>query len=342
MNRLVLTRPDDWHLHLRDEPYLKMTVADAARQFARALVMPNLRPPLYRLQPIRDYRARIRRAAGETGFSPLMSFYLTDQAQPEEIRQGYEEGLLTAAKLYPQGATTNSSQGVSRVENLTSVLEEMQRVGMPLLVHGEVVDETVDIFDREAVFLERVLTPLRQRFPALKLVLEHVTTREGVAWVCEAPGPTAGTITAHHLHLNRNHLLAGGIRPHHYCLPVAKREEHRQALVQAATSGNKRFFLGTDSAPHAQSLKEAACGCAGVYTAHAALELYAEAFAAVGKLDRLEGFASFYGPDFYGLPRNQGHVTLVEEAWDVPEFYVYGCETLVPFRANQQLRWKLE
>lgn len=338
---LTLTRPDDWHLHLRDGAALSAVLPDTARQFARAIVMPNLKPPVTTVEQARAYRQRILAAlpAG-MAFEPLMTLYLTDNTRPEEIEAARDSGLVHAVKLYPAGATTNSDAGVTDIRRCHAALEAMQRVGMPLLVHGEVTDPAIDLFDREAVFIEQVMMPLRRDFPALKVVFEHITTKEAAEYVRDAEGPVGATITAHHLLFNRNAIFTGGIRPHYYCLPVLKRETHREALVAAATSGNPRFFLGTDSAPHARGLKEHACGCAGCYTALHAMELYAEAFDTAGALDKLEAFASFHGPDFYGLPRNTGTLTLRRESWQLPESLPYGDATLVPLRAGETLSWK--
>lgn len=344
MQQITLTRPDDWHLHLRDGDALQAVLPDTAKRFARAIVMPNLKPPVTSVAQAAAYRERILAALppGAT-FTPLMTLYLTDNLAPEEIERAKASGIIHAVKLYPAGATTNSDAGVTDLAKCAATLGRMEKLGLPLLVHGEVTDPDVDVFDREAVFIDKVLTPLVKDFPALKVVLEHVTTEEGVAFVTTA-GPTiAATITAHHLLLNRNALFAGGIRPHHYCLPVLKRERHRRALIAAATSGNPKFFLGTDSAPHARRSKEAACGCAGCYTAHAGIELYAEAFAAAGALDRLEAFASFHGADFYGLPRNREKITLVRRSWRVPETLPYlADDVLVPLRAGEMVGWTVE
>jgi dihydroorotase len=342
MDRLTLRRPDDWHLHLRDGAPLASTVADAARGFARAIVMPNLRPAVRTTAQALDYRERILGEVPEgSTFEPLMTLYLTDDTPPEEISRARLSGRVFGVKLYPAGATTHSDEGVTRLSRCFHTLEKMQEFGMPLLVHGESTDPAIDVFDREQVFLEEVLGPLLERFPGLKVVLEHITTREAAQYV-EVTGPNvAATITAHHLLLNRNAIFLGGIRPHHYCLPVLKREVHREALVEAATSGNPKFFLGTDSAPHARNTKEAACGCAGIYTAHAALELYAAAFEEAGALDKLEGFASVFGAQFYGLPLNDGQVTLVREEWRVPERLRFGKDELVPLRAGETIPWKL-
>jgi dihydroorotase len=342
MDRITLRRPDDWHLHLRDGAALASTVADAARCFARAIVMPNLRPAVRTTAQALDYRERILGEVPEgSTFEPLMTLYLTDDTAPEEISRAKLSGRVFGVKLYPAGATTHSDEGVTRLSRCFHALEKMQEFGMPLLVHGEVTDPAIDVFDREQVFLEEVLGPLLERFPRLKVVLEHITTREAAQYV-EVTGPNvAATITAHHLLLNRNALFLGGIRPHHYCLPVLKRETHREALVEAATSGNPKFFLGTDSAPHARNTKEAACGCAGIYTAHAALELYAAAFEEAGALDKLEGFASVFGAQFYGLPLNDARVTLLREEWRVPERLRFGSDELVPLRAGETIPWKL-
>ena len=342
MQRLILTRPDDWHLHLRDGALLQSVLPDSARQFARAIVMPNLRPPITTTEQAQSYRARILAAlpAG-AAFEPLMTLYLTDNTTAQEIRNARESGVIHAVKLYPAGATTNSDAGVTDIRKTYPALEEMQRCNMPLLVHGEATDPAVDVFDREAVFIERVLQPLLRDLPQLRTVFEHITTREAVQFVTDAPDTVAATITAHHLLYNRNALFSGGMRPHYFCLPVLKRETHRAALGEAAASGNPKFFLGTDSAPHAQHTKETACGCAGIYTAHAALELYAEAFDRIGALDRLEGFASFHGADFYGLPRNTGKVTLRKESWQVPDSLAFGEHRLVPLRAGEIVKWRM-
>jgi len=339
---ISLIRPDDWHLHLRDGAMMQSVLPDTARQFARAIVMPNLRPPVTTTVLALQYRQRILAAlpAG-TIFEPLMTLYLTDNTSAEEIRKAKASGAVHAVKLYPAGATTNSDAGVTDLRKTYAALEEMQRCGMPLLVHGEVTDSNTDIFDREAVFIESVLQPLLKDLPALHVVFEHITTREAAQFVESSADNIAATITAHHLLYNRNAMLVGGIRPHYYCLPVLKRETHREALVKAATSGNRRFFLGTDSAPHAQHTKENACGCAGCYTAHTAIELYAEAFEAAGALDRLEAFASFYGADYYGLPRNTETVTLRKETWQVPASVGFGEHRLVPLRAGEKMSWKL-
>jgi len=341
--QITLTRPDDWHLHLRDGEALAAVLPHTARQFARAIVMPNLRPPVTTVAAAAEYRARILAAlpAG-MAFEPLMTLYLTDNTPADEIRRAVDSGFVKAVKLYPAGATTNSDAGVTDLARCDAALAEMEKLGLPLLVHGEVTDPAIDIFDRENVFIERVMQPLLARRPGLRVVFEHITTRDAADFVAAAGANVAATITAHHLLYNRNAIFQGGLRPHYYCLPVLKREVHRAALVRAATSGSPKFFLGTDSAPHARGTKEAACGCAGCYTAHAALELYAEAFETAGALDRLEAFASFHGPDFYRLPRNAGKVTLVRESWTPPASYPYpGGETLVPLAAGEALRWKL-
>jgi dihydroorotase len=340
---LTLRRPDDWHVHLRDGAMLAAVVNHTARQFARAIVMPNLVPPVTTVAMARAYRERIIGAVDPAlDFTPLMTAYLTDTIDPDELARGHAEGVFTAAKLYPAGATTNSDSGVTDVANIYRVLERLQAIGMPLLVHGEVVDPEIDIFDREAVFIDRVLTKLVRDFPALKIVFEHITTQEAVDFVVGAPGTVAATVTAHHLEINRNHLLVGGVRPHLYCLPVAKRERHRQALRRAATSGNPKFFLGTDTAPHPRSEKEAACGCAGIFSAPIALESYAGTFEAEGALEHFEAFASMNGPRFYGLPVNDGTVTLVRQETQVPEDCGAGETAVVPFRAGETLRWRLE
>ncbi|HJS37462.1 MAG TPA: dihydroorotase [Burkholderiales bacterium] len=342
MDRLTIARPDDWHLHLRDGPQMADVLPDTARRFARAIVMPNLRTPVRTTQEALAYRNRILAALPEgASFEPLMTLYLTDDTPPEEIALARRSGQVHAVKLYPAGATTHSDSGVTRISRCFHALEKMEELGMPLLVHGEVTDPEVDVFDREPVFLEEVLGPLVERFAGLKIVLEHITTREAVHFVEVTGANVAATITAHHLLLNRNALFQGGMRPHHYCLPVLKREVHREALVEAATSGNPKFFLGTDSAPHARNAKETACGCAGIYTAHAALELYAVAFEEAHALERLEAFASRFGAQFYGLPANAGTITLVREAWKVPETLPFGLERLVPLRAGETLPWKI-
>ena len=342
MDRISITRPDDWHLHLRDGPAMASVLADSARCFARAIVMPNLQPPVTTTQQALHYRERILGAlAPGAAFEPLMTLYLTDNTPVEEIARAKLSGRVHGVKLYPAGATTHSDAGVTRISRCFAALEKMEQLGLPLLIHGETIDPMVDVFDREKAFIDEVLGPTVERFQGLKIVLEHITTRDAAQYV-EVTGPNVGaTITAHHLLLNRNALFLGGIRPHHYCLPVLKREEHREALVEAAISGNPKFFLGTDSAPHARAAKEAACGCAGIYTAHAAIELYAAAFEEAGALDKLEGFASHHGADFYGLPRNTGTITLVREEWSVPKTLRFGTDDLVPLRAGETIPWKL-
>lgn len=342
---LTLARPDDWHLHLRDGEILAAVLPHTTRQFGRAIVMPNLKPPVTTVEAARAYRARILAALpiGST-FEPLMTLYLTDNTPPDEIRRARESGFVHGVKLYPAGATTNSDFGVTDLSKCAKTLEAMQEVGMPLLVHGEVTDSEIDLFDREKVFIDRVMIPLRRDFPGLKVVFEHITTKDAAQYVRDDGAPAGllgATITAHHLLYNRNAIFQGGIRPHYYCLPVLKRETHRVALVEAATSGNSRFFLGTDSAPHPKGLKEHACGCAGCYTALHALELYAEAFDNAGALDKLEGFASFFGPDFYGLPRSSERVTLARERWMLPAEIVAGEALVVPLRAGEAIGWRL-
>ena len=340
ISRLTITRPDDWHLHLRDESALSRTVADSARYFGRAIVMPNLRQPVTTTKLAQAYYQRIVSARPEgSAFEPLMTLYLTDNTSPDEIIRAKDSGIVQAVKLYPAGATTNSDAGVTNLKHCLAALETMQKVGMPLCVHGEVTDNDIDIFDREKVFIERILSPLLRQLPELKVVFEHITTENAVHFVQDSSDKVAATITPHHLLLNRNNLLAGGIRPHHYCLPVLKRKTHQQALIQAATSGDAKFFLGTDSAPHAQHTKEAACGCAGIYSAHAAIELYAEVFESVGELDKLEAFASFNGADFYGLPRHHDSITLVKQRWQVPASYPFADAALVPMRAGEHIQW---
>ncbi|ABA58974.1 dihydroorotase [Nitrosococcus oceani ATCC 19707] len=339
---LQLTRPDDWHLHLRDGKMLTDIVPATGRRFARAIIMPNLRPPITTTTQALAYRKRILAAQPKNlDFEPLMTLYLTDNTIPEEITRARDSGHIYAVKLYPAGATTNADFGVTCLHKLYPVLEALQQQQLPLLIHGEVTDPAVDIFDRERVFIESHLIPLLHDFPALRVVLEHITTQEAVDFIEAAPPNIAATITPHHLLFNRNALLAGGIQPHYYCLPVLKREIHRQALVAAATSGNPKFFLGTDSAPHAKTAKETACGCAGIYSSHAALELYAEAFEEASALEKLEAFASFHGPDFYGLPRNQDTVTLIKTPWQVPESLPYGDDALIPLRGGTTVAWRL-
>ena len=342
MNKLTITRPDDWHLHLRDGETLKAVLPDTAHRFARAIVMPNLRPPVTNVDLALAYRERILEAVPNgLQFEPLMTLYLTDNTTGVEIKKASESGFVHAVKYYPAGATTNSDSGVTDLNKCSQVFEVMQNLGMPLLMHGEVTDGDVDVFDREKVFIDRNMKPLLARFPELKVVFEHITTRDAAQFVTAAPANVAATITPHHLLMNRNAMFAGGMRPHHYCLPILKREEHRQALVEAAISGSPKFFLGTDSAPHPKSAKESACGCAGMYSAHAAIELYAEVFDAENALAKLEAFASFYGADFYGLPRNQDHITLVKESWQVPAEMEFGDDVLVPLRAGQSVQWRM-
>ena len=341
--RLELTRPDDWHLHLRDGDVLASVVGHTAQRFARAIVMPNLKPPIITVAQAESYRARIMASlpAGAS-FQPLMTLYLTEATTVEEIARATASDSVFAVKYYPAGATTNSQDGVRDLRHVFPVLEAMQKHDLPLLLHGEVTDPQVDIFDRERIFIERHLLPLQHRFPALRMVLEHITTRDAVAFVSQAPATVAATITAHHLLLNRNALFQGGIQPHHYCAPILKREAHRQALLQAATSGDPHFFLGTDSAPHPREAKESACGCAGLYTSHAAIELYAEAFEEAGKLDQLEAFASFHGADFYRLPRNRERMVLERTSWTVPDQIPLAASTCVPMRAGQSVAWSVE
>lgn len=342
---LTLARPDDWHLHVRDGAMLAAVLPHTARQFARAIIMPNLRPPVTTTAQALAYRQRIVAATpAARRFTPLMTLYLTDNTPPEEIRRARDSGQVHAVKLYPAGATTNSDAGVTDLAKCAKTLDAMQEAGMPLLLHGEATDPAIDLFDRENVFIEQVLIPLRARHPGLKIVFEHITTRQAAEYVRDAdgaPGLLAATITPQHLLFNRNAIFVGGVRPHYYCLPVLKRETHRVALVEAATSGNPRFFLGTDSAPHLKGLKENACGCAGCFTAPHALELYAEAFDKAGALDRLEGFASFHGADFYGLPRNTEQVTLRREPWTLPEAFDAAGEEVVPLRAGETIQWRL-
>ncbi|MCG7537715.1 dihydroorotase [Pseudoalteromonas sp. OOF1S-7] len=338
---LTITRPDDWHVHLRDGAVLVDTVRDISRYMGRAIIMPNLVPPATCTQSALAYRERILAAKPNGQFEPLMVLYLTDNTSAEEIRAAQASGHIVAAKLYPAGATTNSDSGVTDIENIYPVLEVMQEVGMLLLIHGEVTDSSIDIFDREKVFIDTKLRKVVEAFPKLKIVLEHITTQDAVEFVESAPDNVAATITAHHLLYNRNHMLAGGIRPHYYCLPILKRNTHQQALLRAATSGSRKFFLGTDSAPHAKDKKEAACGCAGAYTAHAAIELYAEAFEEAGALDKLEGFASHFGADFYGLPRNTDTITLEKSSWQVPESYPLGDTQVVPIKAGASIDWQV-
>ncbi len=342
MQSLTITQPDDWHLHIRDGLMLLTVLQHTARQFARAIIMPNLKPPVTTTRQALAYRERILAALpGETGFEPLMTLYLTDNTSAAEIREARQSGHVHAVKYYPAGATTNSDSGVTDIRKVYATLEAMAEQDIPLLVHGEVVDNTVDIFDREKIFIDRILNPVHEKIPSLRIVFEHITTHEAVQYVLSANDNIAATITPHHLLFNRNAMLVGGIRPHFYCLPVLKRQTHQQALIEAATSGSPKFFLGTDSAPHAQTAKETACGCAGIYSAHAAMEFYALAFEPAGKLDRLEGFASHFGADFYRLPRNTGEITLIRESWRVPDHYAAGNEQLIPLLAGESLPWKL-
>ncbi|MHB8315126.1 MAG: dihydroorotase [Acidithiobacillus ferrivorans] len=340
VKRLTLIRPDDWHLHLRDGAMMAAALPDTARRFARAIVMPNLQPPITTVDLARAYRERILAALPENmHFEPLMTLYLTDNMPESEIAKAKNSGFVRAVKYYPTGATTHSEHGVTDLKRAYSVLAAMEKQDLPLLLHGEVTDPTVDVFDREAVFIDRHLMPLTRDFPGLRMVLEHITTHAAVDFVRQAPDNVAATITAHHLLLNRNALFEGGLRPHYYCLPLLKRETQRAALVAAATSGNPKFFLGTDSAPHPRHAKESACGCAGIYSAHAAMELYAEIFERAGALDRLEAFASFHGPDFYRLPRNRDTLTLERRSWTVPEELHFGQDTVVPLRAGKTMAW---
>ena len=340
---LTITRPDDWHLHVRDGGALATVVPHTAAQFGRAIIMPNLQPPVTTTAQALEYRRRILAVLpADTDFNPLMTLYLTDNTSSDDIRTAAGSAHVHAVKLYPAGATTHSDAGVTDLGNVHAVLETMQECGLPLLVHAEVTDPSVDVFDREAVFIERHLQGVARDFPELKIVLEHVTTQDGVAFVESSAQTVAATITAHHLLMNRNAMFAGGIRPHNYCLPVLKREQHRAALVRAATSGSPKYFLGTDSAPHARERKETSCGCAGIYTAHAALELYAQAFEAAGALDKLEGFASHFGADFYGLPRNSGNLTLQKADWEVPDSYPLDTSSVIPMQAGETLHWQVK
>lgn len=343
MQTLTLTRPDDWHIHLRDEAALNLTVDHVSQQFARAIVMPNLKPPVTKVEQAQAYKQRILAALPEgRNFTPLMTLYLTDDLSIEELTKAQESDFVHGVKLYPAGATTNSQAGVQDLSGIYPLLEHMQNIGLPLLIHGEIANPSFDIFDREHLFLEQELTDIVKNFPKLRIVLEHITTKEAVDFVMQGSENIAATITAHHLLYNRNHMLNGGIRPHFYCLPILKRETHQHALISAATSGNPKFFLGTDSAPHAQHDKETDCGCAGCYTAYAALEMYAEVFEHANALDKLEGFASFHGPDFYGLPRNTDTITLEKTDWQTPTDFEYGSHKLVPLRAQETLSWKVK
>ena len=340
---LRLTQPDDWHLHLRDGETLSTTVPHSSRTFARAIVMPNLKPPVTTVEQALAYRQRIISHIPEgRSFEPLMTLYLTEKLDPEEVQRAYDEQCVHAIKFYPAGATTNSESGVAELECVYPAIEEMAELGLPLLIHGEVTDEHVDIFDRERVFIDNVLSPLTQKFPKLKIVLEHITTKEAVDFVNSQGDNVAATLTPHHLMLDRNDLLVGGVKPHYYCLPILKRSSHRRALIEAATSGSPKFFLGTDSAPHAIETKETSCGCAGIYSAHAALELYAEIFEAANALDKLEGFASFFGADFYKLPRNSAQITLSKNPLSVPAEYIFGDSTVIPMRAGETVSWSIE
>ncbi|TRX56868.1 dihydroorotase [Thalassomonas sp. M1454] len=342
MTTLTITRPDDWHVHLRDGDLLKDTVNDIGRYFGRAIIMPNLVPPVMNAEQAQAYHDRIQAVNTHKQFQPLMVLYLTDNTTVEDIKQAKASGIVYAAKLYPAGATTNSDSGVTDINNIYPVLEAMQEAGLPLLLHGEVTDNDIDIFDRERVYIDRILTPVVKDFPKLRIVLEHITTKDAVDFVMSAGENVAATITAHHLLFNRNHMLVGGIRPHYFCLPILKRNTHQEALIKAATSGNSKFFLGTDSAPHIKGNKENACGCAGSYTAHAAIELYAEVFEQENALDKLEAFASHNGPDFYQLPRHEDTITLSKESWDVPETMPLGNDVVVPIRAGEQILWKVK
>lgn len=342
MTEFTIIKPDDWHLHLRDGAEMASVLPDTTRRFERAIVMPNLRPPVTTTQRAQEYRQRILQAVpAGSSFNPLMTLYLTDNTAPDEIVKAKESGIVHGVKLYPAGATTNSDSGVTDIRKCAKALEAMQSVDMPLLVHGEVTDAEIDVFDREKVFIERIMQPMLRDFPNLRVVFEHITTQDAAEFVAAASANVAATITPHHLLMNRNAMFTGGIRPHHYCLPVLKRETHRRALVKAATSGSAKFFLGTDSAPHAKSAKESDCGCAGMYNAANALELYAEVFEQAGALDRLEGFASFYGADFYRLPRNQSKITLRKQSWTMPASLPFGADELIPLRAGQAVHWQL-
>ncbi len=342
MQEITLTRPDDWHIHLRSGSALKNTVKDVAHQFSRAIVMPNLLPPVTNVALANQYRQQIiKHIPDGTDFTPLMTLYLTDKTRAEDIQQAMQTDYIKACKYYPAGATTNSDLGLSQIENAYPVFEAMQKQGMPLLIHGEVTDSDIDIFDREKVFIDRCLRQLVKQFPNLKIVLEHITTADAVDFVMSCGDNVAATITAHHLLNNRNDMLVGGIRPHLYCLPILKRQQHQKALLKAATSGSPKFFLGTDSAPHAKGKKEIACGCAGCYTANAAIELYAEAFDFMNALDKLEAFACFHGPDFYGLSRNKSKITLMKQPWEMPSQLDLGDDVVIPYRAGEEMSWKL-
>ena len=340
---LIITRPDDFHLHLRDGAALTETVASAARTFGRAIIMPNLVPPVVNADMAADYKSRIMEHMPEgSGFEPMMTLYLTDKTSGDMVREAHTRGDVKAFKLYPAGATTNSDSGVTNLDNIAEALEAMAECGLPLLVHGEVTDAGIDIFDREKVFIERHLMPMTERFPHLKIVMEHITTANAVQFVKESGDNVAATITAHHLLYNRNDLLVGGVKPHYYCLPILKRNIHQQALLEAATSGSKKFFLGTDSAPHATGAKESACGCAGCYTARSAIELYTEAFESMSALDKLEAFASHNGPDFYGIERNTDTITLVKQPWTMPADVPFGEHRVKPLRAGETINWQLK
>lgn len=345
MQHIEITRPDDWHLHLRDGPALHLTVNAAARMFRRVIVMPNLKPPVATAADALAYHARIMAVVDPhvacAGFTPLMTLYLRDITEPAEITRAVASGVVYGAKLYPAGATTNSDAGVTDIRRVYPVLEQMQRAGLPLLVHGEVTDAQIDVFDRERVFIDRTMIPLLREFPGLKVVFEHITTADAAAFVAEGPCTLAATITPHHLLYNRNHMLAGAVRPHFFCLPILKRNTHQEALLAAATGGSPKFFLGTDSAPHAKHAKECAAGCAGIFNSHTAIESYAEVFESRGALHRLEAFASFHGPDFYGLPRNTDRICLRREEWEGPTAVIMGEDTVVPMRAGEQLGWRV-
>ena len=341
MQNITITRPDDWHLHLRDNEYLANIVPHTAEVFSRAVIMPNLKPPVTTVEHALSYRERILGILPrESSFKPLMVLYLTNNTSPDDIVNAYNNEHVHAVKYYPAGATTNSDAGVTDIKNAYPALAKMEELGLPLLVHGEVTDQAVDVFDREQVFIDTILSPLLKDFPKLKVVLEHITTKHAAEFVIAASDNVAATITPHHLLFNRNIMFKGGMNPHYYCLPILKRETHRQALIAAATSGSSKFFLGTDSAPHAQDNKETSCGCAGIYSAHAAIELYAEAFENANALDKLEGFASFFGADFYGLPRNTDTITLEKTDWQVPDSYTFAEHKLIPLRAGEMIHWK--
>ena len=342
LDTLTITQPDDWHLHVRDAVALSTVIPHTARCFARAIIMPNLKPPVTITAQALAYRERILVSIpADSNFLPLMTLYLTDNTDPKEIQKAKDSGYVHAVKYYPAGATTNSDAAVTDISKTYAVLEAMENTGMPLLLHGEVTDSEIDIFDREAVFIDKILIPLTKRFPKLKVVLEHITTKQAADFIATAPDNIAATITPQHLLYNRNEIFKGGIRPHYFCLPILKREQHRQALVDAVSSGSHKFFLGTDSAPHSQTSKESACGCAGIYSAHAAIEFYAEAFEQAVALDKLEGFASFYGADFYGLPRNTNKITLQKKEWTVPDSYTFDKENLIPLRAGETIGWQV-